>query len=501
MKENTKSKVSFHNNNKQENMFESTKLFMSMLIAWLTILMLLLLLSPVILIMFVARSTEQLIYWWLYGACRLDGSELPWTIMDPKQGQSTLIVGMIELDGELTLGECRRLLGERLINAGAFSRVCQHIRAGLMNHYWFDDPNFHIENHVLSSESSPITSDDQMQDFIATLFLRPFLGASPWECLVVPKRYKESDNLKTVLLFRLNHAIGDGSSLAYFLSSALGDVCTDFPRQTVFESMAIKSSTFMDTLKGLWYLPSVYLSVLTRPMDNNIFHTSCKLSLTKKVSWSGAISLSKIKWVKNTLGTTVNDVFVGILSKSFSDYCQSKNCLASLPITIINAVSIRRETPSGFDNQIAALTFPFVTSEEPLETIDHIFKMKVLLDRMKRRKEAFGLIAGFRFVAFLLPWPLLKWFIFDEINKTTGNITNLVGPKKTITISGRGVEMLTFWQPGLCNQGLGVSFCTYGEEVRLAIQTDSYALPNDDKPSLILQLFEDNFNRLCKDLD
>ena len=496
-----KTELLVHNSNeKQQRIFDSTKLFMKMLVAWLIIMMLLLILSPLILVIFIARSSEQLVYWWLYGASRLDGADLPWTMLNPEQGQSTLIIGMLELNGELTLSECRQLLGERLVNTGAFPRVCQYITAGFVNHYWVDDPEFQIENHVLS-HSSPIRSDEQMQDLIGSLFLRPFRGASPWECLVVPKLdNKNSDNLKTVLLFRLNHAIGDGSSLAYFLASSLGDVHIDLPRPTGFQNLIVKSSTVMDTLKGLWYLPSVYVSVLTRPMDHNIFHTSCKLSLTKKVSWSDAISLNKIKHVKNSLGTTVNDIFIGVLSKSVSDYCRSQGSSTSSPITIINAVSLRREIPSGFDNQIAALTLPFVTSDEPLETTDHISKMKFVLDRMKRRKAAFGLIVGFRFIAFMLPWALLKWFMFDEINKTTGNVTNLVGPREKLTIEGRRVDMLTFWQPGVCNQGLGISFCTYGDEVRMAIQTDSYALPNDEKPEIILRIFEDNFNQLCKDL-
>ena len=117
-----------HNSNKkQQSMFASTKLFMGMLVAWLIIMMLLLILSPLFLVIFIARSSEQLVYWWLYGASRLDGADLPWTMLNPEQGQSTLIVGMIKLDGELTLSECRWLLSERLVNAGAFPRVSQYL--------------------------------------------------------------------------------------------------------------------------------------------------------------------------------------------------------------------------------------------------------------------------------------------------------------------------------------------------------------------------------------
>ena len=473
-----------------------------MLVAWVFVILLILLLSPIILLVYIARISEELLYNCLYGASKLDASDLVWTMLKSEEGQSGLIIGMIELNKELTLDECRRLLTERLVykkdfvNGGyAFPRVRQFMKPGFINHYWVDDPNFNIENHVLLEESvSPVTCDENLQDLISCLILRPFLGASPWECLLVPKHYKGDDDLKTVLLFRLNHAIGDGSSLAYFLASSLNDIHLDPPTPSIN-----KSNNLLDTVKGLWYMPSVYVSVLTRPVDQNILHTTGALSLVKKVSWSGSIPLDKIKFVKNSLGTTVNDVFVGVLSKSLSDYFRIQGSSSS-PITIVNAVSLRRKIPSSFDNQIAALTLPFVTSEDRLETIEHIYQMKALLDRTKARREAFGLIIGLRFVSFLLPWRVLKWFLFDEINKTTGNITNLVGPSKPVKIEGRTVELLTFWQPCICNQSMSVSFCSYKDEVRLSIQADSFVMPHG-KPAIILRLFEDNLNRLFKELE
>ena len=548
---------------------------LSMLMTWLLILSLITLLLPIIILVFVLRVSEDLLYkhWYGENTTRLNAPDLAWPLIKDCVGQSGIIIGMMQLDGELSVAECRKLLGERMVNKRKspsppnqtvnigsnaegflFPKVRQYMKKGFVNYYWVDDLDFMIENHVLEAEDSEmgdgsvvLRSDDDLQTLLNGSFSRAFRGASPWECLVVPKHVFENSvgvgndgsmkvKKKTVLVFRLNHAIGDGSSLAYFLASSLGDY---FPTATSITTTPTRpeavakgrfgkfseSFSTWNTMVGLWYLPSVYASVMARGPDQNVLYSPTMLNhKDKRVAWSRTpISLDKFKCVKNCIGGTVNDVFVGVLSKSLNDYFRIQNASPenkyNKSMTILNAVNLRCGIPSGFDNQITALTVPFPVppsysspsscgkreeNGKCESTLDHIHELKATLDGMKARKEALGLIIGFHFIGFLLPACLLKSFFFKEINKTTGNVTNLVGPGAPLTLGGdeagggHSVELFSFWQPCICNQGLGVSFCSYAGGVRLSAQTDATVMRN---PDIIIRLFENNFNQLLKDLN
>ncbi|XP_066917983.1 uncharacterized protein [Clytia hemisphaerica] len=479
----------------------SIKIHISLVSLWILISGLLLLLSPIILLMLVLRSSETIFYKRLYGGSKLNAPDLIWTMK--RKEQLGVIIGMLHLDGSLDLPQCKDMLLKRLVNKRLngkllYPRVTQYISPGWINYYWLADPDFNIDNHVAYLTQTPISSDKKLKEIIEGLFCAPFKGKSPWEFLLVPYK-KDNEESKTIILVRLEHSIGDGSSLAYFLMNSLAD------QEPNIESEESQSSTskdhkvskfslgaiFFSSLVGLWYLPLVYVKNLTRKTDQNILHTP-HLTCNKKVDWILPIPLETVKSIKNALKSTVNDVLVGVLSKSIDDYFQSQGAPGK-SFTIFNAVNLRTHSPDGFDNQITSLLLSFPLGKPTTE--GHIKALKSTFDVMKARKEPLGLILGWHFIGFILPVFLLEKLMFNEIDKTTGNVTNLIGPNQSIKIQGLNVDSLSFWQPALCNQAFSVSFCSFQGQIRISAQADSIVM-ND--PGIILNSFEKNFNKLAK---
>ncbi|CAG7818742.1 unnamed protein product, partial [Allacma fusca] len=98
--------------------------------------------------------------------------------------------------------------------------------------FWRKDPNFDLAHHVRDYDyddknriPSPCRESD-ITKLMGELLSVPWTGnRSPWEILLI-HNYQEKGPLCTVLIFRLNHAIGDGYSWMEFM---MGVTRSEFP--------------------------------------------------------------------------------------------------------------------------------------------------------------------------------------------------------------------------------------------------------------------------------
>ena len=465
-----------------------------LLVCWLFLVPFLSLSLPVILFLFVIRWCEGAVRSHKTGAVRMNREDLLWMMANEQNQQ--IISGLIEIDGVLNVEEMKNILRQRLINKinqdgkNVYPQVTMHLEPGLLDYFWYSDSVFNISDHVIGEKC--VYDNQQLRKMIDFHISRNFADSkkSPWEFIVIPFR-NEQQNEKTMILFRLSHAISDGSSLAYFLVHVLSDVRPVAMVPIKKFSQGQKMSFYMNAI--LW-MPLVYLKLLLHHGDCNVI-TSRRSGHTSKKSlaWSNPLPLTLLKMKKNETSSTVNDVAVGCFAKTFFDYIKQHETsldIAKNTFSAVFAVDTRSNLRQAqtFQNKIAGVVESLPLCEGG-SIDDYVTHTKHKFDRIKQIGAPISIYLGWRFMSYLLPLCMLKIFVYKMVGKTTASISNLIGPQNQISISGLAVRCLTFWPPPSGNQSMGVSFCSYDNCIRMGVLVDSYAL---GRVETLVDLFEKN---------
>lgn len=476
-------------------------------ILWPMFLLIFIVLIPLIIIIYVIRTTEYLIYRAFYGARLMQYADVVWTMSTP-QNDLTINCCMV-VDDDLSINTFRTLINETLINSKSergerlYWKTTKQIYPGYINYYWVEDEQFDIKNHVyeLVSRKKAPTSKDELTKLISlhrSSSSRVKDDLSPWEFVLIP--YVQENKQHTVILCRLSHAIADGSALAYFLINRLAQY--QYPSK---EELMLKYSQtangmsrvdkFLLTLKGVWTLPVVQLDFLLSPIDDNMLHLKPGVNVSgqKKLTWTEPVDLALVKSIKDKLHTTVNDVLLGCLSKSLSDYFAEMKVVPPSDVTVIFPFDVRSAPDEAklFQNKVAIVMLRLPTSSNDLLTTIKVVKRRI--DQLKRSAEPLGSYICWKLVSFLLPKFISKTFVFSTIDKSTGPLSNLAGPQKTMTIGGHKLELITFWPPLTNNQSFGTSFCSYDGFISMAVEMD-HCLAKD--PRRLCKIFEENIEKL-----
>ena len=480
-------------------------IFLSML--WSLLLPIILAALPVALLLFLLRSLETGARFFASGAISLRREDLLWMMGNERNYQ--IISGFLELDGLLNSIDFENLLLQRLVNKRdekgdrIYPQVTMHLEPGYMDFFWYPDSGFNISDHVIREKcvSDPEKLRIKIGEYVSRNF--PDSTKSPWEFILIPFWDKDSGHKKTVVLFRLSHAISDGSSLAYFLIHVLSD---NQPKSLVTIKKYTESQRLMFYAKAIFWIPLVYLRLLLHQEERNaIRHSHGSGHRSKKtVSWSKALPLVLLKKKKNELASTVNDVAVGCLAKAVRDHfqkskrdCNSDDLSTEDTFSAVFAVDTRSNIQQAqiFQNHVAGVV-ESLPVENSLSVGEHdnsidefITKTKHKFDRIKRIGAPIGIYLGWRAMAYLLPLCVLRPFVCKMVGKTTASISNLIGPQSEISICGFRVRSLTFWPPPSGDQSMGISFCSYDNHIRIGVVCDSEAL--NDLGDLV-SLFEEN---------
>lgn len=487
---------------------EISKAFL-LLLLWVILIFILIVTLPFLAVAFILRTTEATIYRFKYNVEKLPSQDVLYTMTKPENRM--FIAGFLQVNGEMHINQLRMLIQQNLINRvdenqkKLYPKATQHIHPGYINYYWKEDACFDIENHVYALTDSPIASEHELKTLIGDHCSKPLqdeLQRSPWEFVLIP--YINSNGIhKSVVLFKLAHAIGDGSALAYFLLNFLADHNDNTASGSIVKKFSEIDRKLL-TIKGLLQLPLAYLRLALMATDTNTLH-SFQLTGNKHVTWSKPIDLKKIKNVKNNLHTTVNDVLVGNFAKTMHDYFEkhqfNKCTTATAKInkkfrqTFSAVIPVDTRTSIAeaehFENHVAGVVVPISTA--PNDVLTSIKDTKKTLDDMKHLAVPLSMDLGWRYFSFLLPAFLARIFVYNMLDKTTAIISNIIGPQYEISIDGHTVDFLTFWPPQTNNETVGVSFCSYDGNVTVGLQVDSAVMLD---PHEIVTMYEDNLHQL-----
>jgi len=461
--------------------------------AWAFILPLALLLLPVFIVLYIVRIIESHYLFWNSGCMPIRREDVLWLLSKPENQQ--IISGILQVDGYLDLCTFRNTIQQRVVckanskNHKMYSQVTRYIHSSLFNFYWKPVSNFDIKDHIYQTSEHPITDKKLLEDLVGHHVSKPFQAKkSPWEFLLIPY-LNENGQRKTTVLFRIGHAMSDGSSLAYFLVNILADECPN--KGIMVKKFSQKQRTILN-IKGLWYLPLVYLRILLQPGDRNHIH-SRELTTKKKVTWSKPIPLDVVKHTKNRLNATVNDVIIGCFSKAVHDYLRTYHVEDAKREDAIFSGIFAVDTRSSFEqakvfrNHVAGVVMQLPVAKGNVH--DTIMASKYRFDQLKKIGAPISIYVGWCVMSYLFPVCILKRFAYKIVNKTTASISNIIGPTQPLYLNGLLIDCITFWPPPTGNEAMGVSFCSYDDCVRMGLLVDSNSLTH---PGELVALFEQN---------
>lgn len=207
-------------------------------------------------------------------------------------------------------------------------------------------------------------------------------------------------------------------------------------------------------------------------------------------------SLDDVKFIKNAMKSTVNDVFLGVTSAGLSRYLSRRYGKDeadnigehSLPSNIRLRATVLvniRPTPGiyalhdmmennkpdvNWGNRLGYVLLPFFTKIQD-DVLDHVRKAKAIVDRKKLSLGApFTFFSG-NLIVHTIGIKAAAWLCHRVLSNTTLSFSNVAGPMEEISFCGHPVVYLAptvYGHP----QAVTVHFQSYMNKVTLTLAVD-----------------------------
>jgi len=362
------------------------------------------------------------------------------------------------LSGKVSRDRVGDWLEERIGSLSRFrSRVQLQIGGGAR---WREVPNFSLSDRLRETTASA----EQFWDLLSDLHSRPLSLDEPlWSLSLVQLEER------SVLLFRIHHAIADGRALISLLTS-----------EPSAEKSSVRASTaghrsLRLLLRGLW--SSLKLLLLSQDPPNRL---KGRIGAGKRVAVSGPLPLVDLKRVAHSHRVTVNDLIIALLARTLDRYLDRPE--KDLRVVIPVASKSARAEPLSNDFGLVFLPLPLNAQDR----VRQLQEAKKRMDDLKESGQAWVISQIFK-IPGRLPAFWDQWFTNFVANKATTMMTNLRGPTERVRIAGVPLDEVAFWASTVGRLGSGFSIMSYAGELRIGVTTDSRLEP---RPEDIVELFE-----------
>ncbi|MBP1641879.1 MAG: Diacylglycerol O-acyltransferase [Acidobacteria bacterium] len=423
------------------------------------------------------------------------------------------IHGVLVVEGEPSLAEARRILGERLMRIPRFR---QRVALDGSRFVWTDDAAFDLSRHVTEDRLAEPGGERELAAAIGAQLVRPFDRRHPlWEFRLL-RGYRGSD---TVVFGRLHHAIGDGVALMVVLL-AMTDLSSSGPATVepggeleapplnpflellqagpgaALEAARAAAESFMPETLRLMLAPVEAFAkshLLARGAGSTLAlgrllgygrdpATPFKgeIGVPKRVAWTEPIPLEDVRATAKALGASINDLLNSAMAGGLRRYLAHHGTPpAELSIRAAMPVNLRPlEEMAELGNRFGLIFLPLPVGEtDPLRRLSGIRKRSATL---RRSAEPLVVHSLLRFVGGS-PAALQRLVVKIFGTKATAVFTNVPGPKHTLWFAGRAIRDIFFWVPQAARLGLGVSIFSYDGVVRMGVGTDAGLVPDPER--------------------
>jgi len=431
-----------------------------------------------------------------------------WLRMDDPENLM-VVTGVLVLEAPVPVDRIRALLEKSLLRFRRFtSRVVPPV-AGLGVPSWEPDPDFSLDHHLRVVRLGSGAGEPALQAYVSGLLSEPFPEGRPLWTLHFIEHFRGG----SALVARIHHCIGDGLALVHVLLSMADGMPEPESRRArpsaswgitlgrrVVEGAAAvldRPGRIGDLARLASSSTSSLLRLLALPADPP---TALKgaLGARKTAAWSRAFDLAEFKTIGRATGSTVNDVLMAALAGALRCSLLRRGELpGDLEVRAVVPVNLRGPEAAGrLGNRfgLVFLALP-VGVDDPL---DRLFEVR---RRMRALKSSAQALAVYQVLWAMgaAPRPVFDLALRIFASKGTAVVTNVVGPRETISIAGAPLRQAMFWVPSAGKLALGVSLLSYAGKVWMGLQCDAAIVPD---PGVLLGGFEAevaSLRELCRE--
>ena len=309
-----------------------------------------------------------------------------------------------------------KLIAGRLNELPMFRRRLVTSPLNLDMPYWIEDPEFELENHVRHRALPRPGTDEQLADFVCDVMSTRLDRAMPlWRAYYI----EGLRGGRVALLTKIHHACIDGVSGAEIMGTLLditAEPRTLAPPEKPWEPEAIPSpielavasaKAMVARPKEAWRLLRDTAPILVTASRAAWAQRRAKEDAPKLPEERGvgvaprmrfnttitarrafafrSLPLADVKFVKNTYGTSVNDVVLCICAEALRGYLQDKSELPDKTLVAAVPVSVRSEAEKGQQGNKVAMARTALHTE----IADPVERLQALSKRMGRVKKSF----------------------------------------------------------------------------------------------------------------
>ncbi|CAL4974724.1 unnamed protein product [Urochloa decumbens] len=380
-----------------------------------------------------------------------------------------------------------------------------------------------LDNHIVVPDLDPAATsadpDKALEDYVSSLSSRPMDHSVPlWELHVLDFPTAEA---AAAVALRVHHSVGDGvSMLSLFMactrSAADPEALPSLPpaRRRAGPVHAVprrpSGALLLDALAalGAWVVALLVLAWHTAVDVALFFATAASLLGDARTVLKGeegtefwprrfvnrTLSLDDIKFVKNTMSCTVNDVLLGMTSAALSRYYFRKTGESdSKGVTVRSAVLVNlRPTPgiqtlasmmetskdngARWGNKIGYMLIPFHLARHD-DPIEYVRRATKVARRKKSSMESVFTFWSGDMVLKLFGIKAAAALCYNMFTHTTLSFSNMVGPTEQVTFCRNPIVYIapgTYGHP----HALTIHYQSYMNNVKLVLSVDESRFPD-----------------------
>ncbi|XP_075668987.1 wax ester synthase/diacylglycerol acyltransferase 4-like [Castanea sativa] len=372
----------------------------------------------------------------------------------------------------------------------------------------------HINVPIFPIGLSPDSYDEYFDDYISKIAMNNFPQNKPlWEVHIV--KYPTSNAAGTII-FKLHHALGDGYSLMGALLSSMQradnpSLPLTFPFSQRSESKSDRSSRRVSQLVSFIFntIHDFGWSMLKSNLiedDRTPIRSGEKGVEFRPITISTmTFSLDHIKFIKDKLGVTINDVITGIIffgTRLYMQEVSQKSSKAdSTAIVLLSTRTVKgyksvkemikpeSDTPWGNQFGLLHVSIPKFTNLKSSNPLEFVLKVHKII-RKKRNSSSVYYTGCLLSTMKKLKGPeAASKYIHRASNYSSMSISNMIGPLEQMALVRHPVKGLYFMTLKV-PQSLTITMVSYMGNLRVAVGSEKGFLDPHKFKSCVINAFE-----------
>ena len=435
-----------------------------------------------------------------------------------REGMPLNVASVCVFEGEISLPTCIRFIEAKLPRIPRYLKrvVAPPLNIGLPS--WEYDPNFDIHNHVREVTLKHGT-DAELKALAGKIFSTVMNRQRPlWDISLV----HGLKNNRSALILRMHHCLVDGIAGVGLVSELL-DASADAPTlprkksrlhvppplhgiNSLMEGVVTSYSDFVKRILSGWtdllsmaervaanggnlatddisrFLPEI--TAFTERLRFNVLYKG-----PQKFAWAD-IPLAEIKAIKETFGSSVNNVILALMTATIRRYLELHgDRIKGRLLRMMVPVSLRgKENSGGLGNRISLVpvTIP-LDIRDPQKLLAAVHKRAEFLKSVHAAELvslAGGLIGMFPSSMQALAGPLVSQVPFTPFNLVC---TNVPGPQSPLYLHGHKMVSWYPYVPVGGEMAVNCAILTYDGTAHFGFSGDVHAAPDLSRLEEFLQ--------------